>query len=84
VVDDKVRIVRLERTLERARKTISLIREAIIHIREFNTKGSGDLNGESTTIMRREVAQQEVGINIQTGEHSNVCLFPFSSYNFVL
>jgi hypothetical protein len=43
------------------------------------TKSSGDLNGESTT--RREVAQQEVGINIQTGEHPSVCPLPFSSYN---
>jgi hypothetical protein len=35
---------------------------------------------DSTTIKRKEVAQQEVEISPQTGEHSNVCLFPFSLY----
>jgi hypothetical protein len=54
---------------ERARGTISQIRGP-------ETKGSSDLNGESTTI-KGNVAQQEVGNNIQTGEHSSVCLFPF-------
>lgn len=54
--------------------------ETNLQIRKPETNGSGDLSGEST--VRREVAQQEVGNNIHTGEHSSVCLFPFSSYNF--
>jgi hypothetical protein len=65
VVDAKVIMVYLEGTLKRATKTMSLIEEAIIEIREFE-KGSW---GATTSI--------------QTGEHSSVCLFPFSSYNFV-
>jgi hypothetical protein len=69
-----------ERASETDSEKISLMKETIspMLIRP-ETKSSGDLNGESTT--RRQVAQQEVGNNIQTGEHSSVCLFPFSSYN---
>ena len=56
--------------------------ETNLQTQKPETKGSGDLNGESTT--RREVAQQEAENNIQTGEHSSVCLFSFSSYNLFI
>jgi hypothetical protein len=68
-VDDKT-------TTARSQEEVTLAR--------LQTMGSGDLNGESTTIKRREVARQEVGNNIRTGEHSSVCLFTFSSYNVLL
>jgi hypothetical protein len=70
---------RLWKTLQIAEGTISLMRKTISQIREPETKGSSDLNGESTTI-KGKVAEQEVGINDQTGKHSSVCLlFPFSN-----
>jgi hypothetical protein len=86
-MDAKATTTRLrERASETDSEKISLMKETDIIFRMLMTKGkgkgkmsSGDLNGESTT--RRQVAQQEVGNNIQTGEHSGVCLFPFSSYN---
>jgi hypothetical protein len=70
---------RLWKTLKIVEETISLMQNTISQIREPETKGSSDLNGESTTIKGRKVAEQEVGINTQTGEHSSVCLFPFSN-----
>ena len=62
-------------------KTMARLQErggAISQIRVPETKGSSDLNGESTTIKGRKVAQE---IKIQVGECSGVCLFPFFSYN---
>jgi hypothetical protein len=35
---------------------------------------------EPTTFKRRKFAQQELGNDIQSGEHSSVRLFPVSSY----
>ena len=83
MVDAEAMMASVQDTLERTTETISLIQKTIIQIRTISTKGSGDANGESTTVTSRKVAQQEVGINVQTGEDLIVCLFPFS-YNLVL
>ena len=56
---------------ERASRSISQIREP---------KDLWDLDGElNITIKRRKLAK-EFGIDIRTGQHSRVCLFPFSLY----
>ena len=49
-------------------------------IRGPKTKVLSKTDLDSRTIGRRKVGRQELGNVIQTGEHSSVRLFPFSSY----
>lgn len=39
-----------------------------------------DLDGKINTASKRRKLVKQLGIDILTGGHSSVCLFPFSSY----
>jgi hypothetical protein len=53
---------------------------SISYIRKPEIKNLMKMKLEPTTFKRREVAQQELGIDNQAGEHLSVCLFSLSSY----
>ena len=61
--------------------------ELISQIRGLNSKvlSESDLKPKRTRVSKQKiVAQQELGNDIQTGEHSSVRLFPLSSYRHYL